>query len=97
MRESRAEKESVLYICEIPDNVDHCLVEFRSVKVEFSVGSAVSAKLGVHHWVLCRDKQEDRRNAMTSTEAVDYLDDNNAFCEKIINEIYAVFLKDPEL
>lgn len=29
-------------------------------------------------------------------EAVD-LDDNNAFCEKIINEIYAVFLKDPEL
>ncbi|EAT48549.1 AAEL000421-PA [Aedes aegypti] len=34
---------------------------------------------------------------MTSTEAVDYLDDNNAFCEKIINEIYAVFLKDPEL
>lgn len=32
---------------------------------------------------------------MTS-EAVD-LDDNNAFCEKIINEIYAVFLRDPEL
>lgn len=35
---------------------------------------------------------------MTSTtEAADYLDDNNAFCEKIINEIYAVFLKDPDL
>lgn len=37
---------------------------------------------------------------MTSTTeaaTVDYLDDNNAFCEKIINEIYAVFLKDPEL
>lgn len=32
---------------------------------------------------------------MTS-EAVD-LDDNNAFCEKIINEIYTVFLRDSEL
>ena len=32
-------------------------------------------------------------------KAMDSMDveDNNAFCEKIVNEIYAVFLKDPEL
>lgn len=31
-----------------------------------------------------------------ASESVD-LDDNNAFCEKIINEIHTVFLKDPDL
>ncbi|KAL1404403.1 hypothetical protein pipiens_018908, partial [Culex pipiens pipiens] len=33
---------------------------------------------------------------MMASEAAD-TDDSNAFCEKIINEIDAVFLKDPEL
>lgn len=33
---------------------------------------------------------------MISSEAVD-IDDDSAFCERIINEIYAVFLRDPEL